>query len=364
MVLRKLMFSAAAIGLCASGITVIKNAAAEEFFKGKTLTFWIGGGAAGGINAYGRTFAKHVMKHLPGHPNFAARNLPGAGGMGAVTTLYNRAKKDGTHFSTFGQGPITEPLLRPNRKHNYDMLKFVWIGSLVSNIQTCYVRTDSGIKTLQDARDKQVKMSATGARSGTSKTPLTLNAAIGTRFLPITGYRGSGGTYLAIERGEVAGRCAGYSSLNAVHPDWISKKYVRFIVQMSPKPHPKLADVPLAFDHALDDQAKKLLQFMYLIPTIANAITLPPGTDPARVKEWRAAWDSTMKDPEFIADTKKRRLDVNPKPGTEVRSILEEIYATPRSVIQLAEKAFRSRKGRCNPKVSEKCRGKKKRKKK
>ncbi len=194
---------AGAVFLAASG-----PVPAAEFFKDKTVTLWIGGGVAGGVNLYGRTLAKHIMGHLPGNPDFVARNLPGAGGMGAVTTIYNRAKKDGTAFATFAQGPITDPLLRPKRWYGFDMLKLIWIGSLQSNIQSCYVRSDSDIKTVQDARDRVVKMAATGARSGTSKTPLALNAAIGTRFMPITGYRGSGGTYLSIERGETAGRCA------------------------------------------------------------------------------------------------------------------------------------------------------------
>lgn len=353
----------AIVGALAATLAFTGTASADTY-KGKTLTFWIGGGVSGGINAYGRAWARHAMRHLPGKPDFAARNLPGAGGMGAVTTLFNRAKKDGTHFGTFGQGPITDPLLRPKKKFAYDMQKFIWLGSLVTNIQTCYVRSDSGIKTIQDARDNAVKMAATGARSGTSKTPLTMNAAIGTRFVPITGYRGSGGTYLAIERGETAGRCASYSSLKVVHSDWIEKKYVRFLVQLSPTPHPQMKDVPLAFDLALNERGKNLLRFMYLVPTIANAITLPPGTAPARVKEWQAAWNATLNDSAFRADAKKLRLDINPKSGDQVLAVLKEIYATPKDIVRQAETAFRARKGRCNPEVSKKCKKKKKKKKK
>jgi tripartite-type tricarboxylate transporter receptor subunit TctC len=340
------------------------GANAADFFKNKTVTLWIGGGVAGGVNLYGRTLAKHIMGRLPGKPDFVARNLPGAGGMGAVTTIYNRAKKDGTAFATFAQGPITDPLLRPKKKYSYDMLKLIWIGSLQSNIQSCYVRSDSDIKTVQDARDKVVKMAATGARSGTSKTPLALNAAIGTRFIPITGYRGSGGTYLAIERGETAGRCASYSSLNAVHPDWIEKKYIRFLVQIGPKPHPAMKGVPRAIDLALTEKDKALLRFMYQPLAVSNAFALPPGTKGARVKEWRAAFDATVKDAKFKAEAKKLKLELDPSDGDMVAAVMRQIYATPWSVLKRAEAAFKARKGRCNPKVSKKCKKKKKRKKK
>ena len=358
--LKSAVFCAAAAALMAAS----PGAQAAEFFKDKTLTLWIGGGVSGGVNLYGRTFAKHAMRHLPGKPDYLARNLPGAGGMGAVTTIYNRAKKDGTEFATFAQGPITDPLLRPKRKYSYDMLKLIWIGSLQSSIQACYVRSDSGINNIQDARDKVVKVAATGARSGTSKTPLALNAAIGTRFRPITGYRGSGGTYLAIERGETAGRCASYASLNAVHPDWIKNKYIRFIVQMGRKGHPAMKGVPRAMTLTTTESDKALLRFMYQPQAISNAFTLPPGTNAARVKEWRAAFDATVKDAKFLADATKFKLEIDPSNGERVAAVMRQIYATDRAVLVRAEKAFKTRKGRCNPKVSKKCKKKKKRKKK
>ena len=189
-------FIVGAIAAIALGAGFATVGQAADFFKGKTLTLWVGGGVSGGVNAYGRVFARHVTRHLPGNPDYVARNLPGAGGVGAVTTLNKRGKRDGTHFGTWAQGAITEPVMRPKKKFNYDMLKFVWIGSLNSSVQTCYVRSDTGIKTIQDARDKKVKMAGTGARSASTQRTMILNAAIGTRFMPILGYRGSGGRIL------------------------------------------------------------------------------------------------------------------------------------------------------------------------
>ncbi len=355
--------AAGAIAAVALGAGFAPAGQAAEYFKGKTLTLWVGGGVAGGVNAYGRTFARHVTRHLPGNPDYVARNLPGAGGVGAVTTLNKRGKRDGTHFGTWAQGAITEPVMRPKKKFNYDMLKFIWIGSLNSTVQTCYLRHDSGINTVQDARDKKVKMAGTGARSASTQRTMILNAAIGTRFVPILGYRGSGGTHLAMERGEVAGRCSSYDSLTISHPDWIKKKYVHFILQMGVEMHPAIPNVPRARNLAINDTGRKIIEFMNQPLAISNTIALPPGTDPARVKEWKAAWTATINDPKFIAEAKKRRMAIRPRNGDEVARIMRKIYATPSEVVKAAAKALKAEKGRCNPKVSKKCRGKRKKKK-
>ncbi len=149
-----------------------------------------------------------------------------------------------------------------------------------------------------------------------------------------------------------------------MHPDWIAKKYVRFLVQIGPKSHPALKGVPRAIDLALTEKDRALLRFMYQPLAVSNAFALPPGTRAARVKDWRAAFDATVKDAKFIADARKLKLELDPSDGDRVAAVMRQIYATPKDVLKRAEAAFRSRKGRCNPKVSKKCKKKKKRKKK
>jgi tripartite-type tricarboxylate transporter receptor subunit TctC len=354
--------SAIAAAVIASVAAVPAHGA--DYFKGKTLTLWVGGGVSGGVNAYGRVFARHVTRYLPGNPDYVARNLPGAGGVGAVTTLAKRGKRDGTHFGTWAQGAITEPVMRPKKKFAYDMQKFVWIGSLNSSVQTCYVRHDTGIKTVQDARDKKVKMAGTGARSASTQRTMILNAAIGTRFVPILGYRGSGGAHLAIERGEVAGRCSSYDALAVANPHWIKEKYVTFLLQSGFEKHPAIPDVPTARELTINETGRKIIEFINQPLAISNAFALPPGTDAARVKEWRAAWSKTVKDPKFLAEAKKRRMGIKTRDGDEVLAIIKKIYATPSEVVKAAARALKAEKGRCNPKVSKKCRGKRKKKKK
>lgn len=349
----------AAIAVSAATLTVAGAARSAEYYDGKRVTLWIGGGAAGGVNAYGRLFARHVVNHLPGKPTIVAKNLPGAGGIGAVTTLYKRAKKDGTAFGTFALGPVTDPLLNKKRKYAFDMMKFNWIGALNNNVQVCHVRTDSPIKTIQDVQDNEVTMAATGARSGSAKIPLSVNAALSTRFKVVIGYRGTGGTALAFEKGEVMGRCTSYSSLKALRQHWFDQKLVHILVQVGAKKHADLPNVPWALDLA---KSKDVVRFVAAPLAMAQPIALPPGVPAERVKEWRAAFAATVADPAFLAEAKKLKMEVDPKDGDAVLSVVKGIYATPPAAIALAAKAFKTRTTRCDPNVSKKCRKARKKK--
>jgi tripartite-type tricarboxylate transporter receptor subunit TctC len=354
---------AGVIPLCAVSLAAGAVPAAE-FYKGKTLTLWIGGGVSGSTNLIGRTFVKHAARHLPGKPDFAARNLPGAGGIGAVRTLYGRAAKDGTHIGTWALGPVTDPLLNTKKKWGYDMLKFNWLGNMASQVQVCLAWKGAGFATIQDVFDKPMKISSTGARSNGTKVPLALNEAIGTRFRPVLGYRGPGGANLAVERKEVVGRCASYETFRSTKADWVAGGKVNYVVQVGNAKHPDIPNVAFARDHAKTAKDKALVDFVAGPLAISNPFALPPGVPDARLREWRAAWAATMKDPAFLAEMKRYKFTPKPNDGAKVLSILKVLYATPADVVNRAAKAFKTRTARCNPKVSKKCRGKRKRKKK
>lgn len=340
------------------------NAPAAEFFKDKTLTLWIGGGVSGSTNLIGRTFVKHAIRFLPGKPSYVARNLPGAGGIGAVRTLYTRADKDGTHIGTWALGPVTDPILTPKKNWGYDMRKFNWLGNMAGQVQVCIAWKGSGFKTIQDVFDKSMKISSTGARSNGTKVPLALNAAIGTRFRPVLGYRGPGGANLAVERKEVEGRCAGYETFRSTKADWVQGGKINFVVQIGVAKHPDIPNVPFARDYAKTAADKALVDFVARPLAMSNPFALPPGVPAARIAEWRAAWAATTTDKAFLAEMKRYKFIPRPNDGKQVMAILNKLYATPADVLKRAEKAFKTRTARCNPKVSKKCRGKRKGKKK
>ena len=348
--------------LAASLLAVVGAPAyAQGFFEGKTVKLWIGGGVAGGVNAYGRLFARHVVKHLPGKPTIVAKNLGGAGGIGAVKQVYNRSKRDGTEFGTSALGPVTDPLLNPKRKATYDMKKFHWVGAMNQNTQVCTVRSDGPIKSIDDAKKQIVTMGATGRRSQSSKIPLLLNATLDTQFKVIAGYKGSGGHALAFEKGEVMGRCQSWSSLKALRSHWIKTKFFRMLVQLGPRKNPEVGDVPWVMDLVKDPKKRAMIEFGTDHLGMSQPIFLPPGTPKQRVADWKKAFNATMKDAEFLADAKKSRIEINPISGEQVLAVINKIYATDKDTIKVVAAAYKARVGKCDPTSSKgKCKKKKK----
>ncbi|MBT5049996.1 MAG: hypothetical protein HOM58_15955 [Rhodospirillaceae bacterium] len=362
----KILLSAALV--CVLALGAMNHAAAQGYYEGKKLTLWIGGGVAGGVNRYGRMFARHVVKHLPGTPEaVVSKNLPGAGGVGAVKTLYGRAKKDGTEFGTFALGPVTDPLLRPKRKHGYDMLKFNWVGAMNDNVQICHVHSKGPLKTIEDVMDQIVTVGATGRRSQSAKIPMALNASIGTRFKIIAGYRGSGGSALAFEKGEVQAICTSLASIKASRKHFIDTGLIRIIIQTGARKHPDLPHIRLSSELAKSKKQKALLKFATAHLAMSQPIALPPGVPAQRVAEWRKAFAATMKDPAFLEEAKRTSVEIQPKNGDEVLAIVKGIYATPKDIVKATAKAFRTKVTACDYKTSKagkKCRKPRKRKKK
>ena len=191
--------------LAAGAILFCTPVLAQFNLKGKTITIYIAGGAGGGIDAYARTFGPYLAKNLPGQPTFVASNMPGGGGAQAVQYLYNVAAKDGTAFGTTNAGPVSEPQLG-GLKVNYDLGKFHWVGSLAKGNTVCAVWHASPVKTFEDLFTREVTIASTGATSAPARAAWLMNALIGTKIKPISGYNG-GTALLAIERGEVDGTC-------------------------------------------------------------------------------------------------------------------------------------------------------------
>lgn len=361
---RMITLGAVAAMLVGTGFAATAHAdAIADFYKGKKINFFIGAGVGGGNDTTARSFARYYEKHIPGNPKIISRNYPGAGGIRAVIAIYNKGAKDGTAIGTSALGPVTEPLLR-GRDFKYDLLKMNWIGSLKDDVQGCFVMANSPIKTIQDAMKQTVTIASTGANSNGTKVPLLLNAAIGTLFKPIIGYGGPGGAVLAIEQGETMGRCTGYTALKSMKPQWISQNKVRFLIQVSTRKHPAMKGVPWVMDMITDEKDRQLVEFISGPFAMTTAISMPPGVPKARVEAMRRAFQATIKDPAYLAESKKLYIDISPKTGAEVLAILKKVYATPKSVIKRAVAAFKTRKVRCDPKTFKKCRKKRKRKKK
>ena len=307
---------------------------AAEQLRGKVVTLYIGGGVGGGVDALARSLIPYLTKHLPGNPPIIIKNLPGAGGMQAVELLYATAPKDGTAIGTTATGPIVEPVLGTTPVH-YDLVKFSWIGSLATDQTTCFTWHGSAVKSIEDAKQREVPLSTTGARSNSTLIPLMLNNVLGTRFKMIPGYDG-GTAMLAIERGEVDGRCTSIGSIHAAKPDWITDRKITMLVQVGLEKDPDFLKVPLALDLATSARDRAAMEFFLIPSEIQDPYMLPPGVPEALVVAWRRAFDAAVADAAFLADVEKRHQDARPKNGDYVQKALAKMFAAPRPVIERA----------------------------
>jgi tripartite-type tricarboxylate transporter receptor subunit TctC len=303
-----------------------------------TVNIYAAGTAGGGVDLFGRLLGRHIGRHIAGEPNVVVQVMPGAGGIRAANFLAQQAPRDGTAMAIFAGGPILEPLIG-DRNPGYDMSQFTWIGAISKDVSLCIVRKESPVKTLADATRAQVNVAGTGAGSETDTFPVVLNDLLGTKFKVITGYLGSQQTILAIESGEVDGRCGwSLSSLKSTKPDWLSEKRVNVLVQMALAKSPEMPDVPLVMDLAKTDADRQLLTLLLGTTAIARPFVAPPGVPEARTRNLRRAFDATMKDPEFLKEAAIMRADVEPTSGEDVQKIVGAMYATPKDVVERTKK--------------------------
>ncbi len=311
--------------------------AQSQTLEGKTVTFYIGGGAGGGIDAAARTFLPYLNKHLAGKPTIVASNMGGAGGMQAAQFVFNATAKDGTAFSLVNAGPIMNPLLQ-QKNLKYEIPKFHWIGSLHEGDAVCYVWHESRIKSLEEARRNDTPVSSSGTNSSAARSAMLVNAIAGTKFKPIHGFRGAQ-AMLAIERRETEGYCNQYSSVQASHGHWLKEKKLNILVQLALEVDPALKSVPRLIDLAKTEEHKNMVRF-YMAPWQVNhALLLPPGTPPQMVAIYRKAFDAAVKEAGYIADATKRGQEPKPKSGAKVGEIIAKLYATPKDLVDKVVKA-------------------------
>jgi tripartite-type tricarboxylate transporter receptor subunit TctC len=308
------------------------SAHAEFSLKGKSVTFIIGGGPGGGVDAFARTISPYLTKYLPGAPVVKISNMGASGGLQGIQYFYTLAAKDGTSIATTNAGPISEPLMG-HVQVTYDVTKFEWIGSLTRGDTVCAVWHGSGLKTIEDARNHDVPMSATGATSAPMRSTLAVANLLGVRFRPVAGYDG-GTSLLAIERGEVEGTCTTLGSLRTTRPDWIHDGKLRLLVNVSMSVDPEFPDVPRLIDLLKSDEDRQVLEFLMLPYEFNNPLILPPGTPPDAIAAWRKAFQSAVQDPDYLAEAAARLQKILPRSGEEVEALVKRMYATPKKVIE------------------------------
>jgi tripartite-type tricarboxylate transporter receptor subunit TctC len=304
-----------------------------DFYRGKTVALIIGYSAGGGYDTYGRVVARHLGKHLPGNPAVIPQNMPGAGSLRSANYLYNVAPKDGTAIAHFSRGLAMEPLIGTSATQ-FDARKFSWLGSGTDEVSICLTWHTSRIKTWNDMLTNLATVGGEGSGSDPDIFSAMIKNAFGAKLKLVSGYPGTAEVALAIERGEVDGRCGwSWSSLKLLKPDWIADKKVNLITQLALKKSPELPNVPLIFEFATTDRQRQILRLVLSRQSMARPFAAPPDLPADRKAALRQAFDCTLADPEFLAEAKQRGLEVNPVTGSEIDRLVGELYQTPPEVI-------------------------------
>jgi tripartite-type tricarboxylate transporter receptor subunit TctC len=337
----KMMFgilraTAAAIVL-AMAVVAAPAQTVADFYKGKNVELYIGYSVGGGYDLWARVLARHIGQHIPGNPTIVVKNMEGAGSLRLANWLYRVGPKDGSVFGIIGRGTGFDPLLGQHAAQ-FDATKFTWIGSGSHEVSVCVsFEGRAGITTFDDLRTKEMTVGGTGASADTDQFPKVVNGVLGTKMKIVSGYPGGNDVVLAMERGELQGRCGwSWSSVKATHGSWIAEKKLNILVQLSLQKHPDLPDVPLITDLAKTDEDRQILKLIFARQVMGRPFLAPPGIPAERADALRKAFSDTMMDPAFMADAEKSQLEVNPVAGDDLQKLVAEIYRTPSEVAKKA----------------------------
>ena len=337
--------SIAAVAAFIAAVASLPNSAlaqdVESAFKGKTLNVFIGSGPGGGYDLYGRLVARFIGKHIPGQPNVIAQNKPGAGGFVMSHWLYAAAPKDGLNIGTVPQNAPTEEALG-NPAAMFESAKFAWIGRVNSNTPAHYVWHTAEVQTLEDLKRKELLSGADTPTSTQTTNPRILNLIAGTKFNIINGYGSGAKVRLAVESGEVQAGVAPLSLLQSEMAAWLREGKIKILVQYSPERHPSVPDVPASVELARTDEERKILNFFVADSAIGRAVAAPPGVAPERIKALRAAFDAMIQDPDFVADTKKRNVEVDAMSGEKLQALVVGMMDLPADTLAKAKAAAKA----------------------
>jgi tripartite-type tricarboxylate transporter receptor subunit TctC len=312
---------------------------AAEFYKGKSVTLVIGFSAGGGYDLYARHLGRHIGKHIPGNPTIVPQNMPGAGSLKAANFLYSAAPKDGSAFGTFARTTGINPLLESGA--TFDGTKFTWLGSVTDDVSTCVTWHTAAVKTWRDFLTKPVTLGGQAVSSEPDIFARLYKNVFGAPIKLVAGYPGTNEISLAMERGEVDGLCGlSWSTIKTRHARWLAEKKINVIVQSSFKKVKELGDVPLVMEETKDPEKIQILKLILAAQEMARPFAAPPGIPADRKAALVAAFDATMKDPEYLADAQRMKIDVNPVSGRDLDKLLAELYATRKDVVKKASEAI------------------------
>ncbi len=303
--------------------------AVADFYRGKQIRVIIGVEAGTSYDLYARAVTRHMVRHIPGNPVVLPQNMFGASGRIAANWMYNVAPRDGSVIATFSQSAPVDQALKQEGVQ-FDAARFNWLGNPIVDSTVTITWAAKGIRTLDDVRAKGLICGGTAASSPSNTFPQIINNLTGTRIRIISGYNGATASALAMERGEVD--CVGntWAGLKSTLPHLLAEQKLNILVQWGVEKHPEIVayhdyDVPLSVELAKTDQDRRVMDIVNSGIALGRPLVAPPDVPRDRIEALRRAFDLTMKDPEFIADAAKEKLDLNPLSGEKMQTIAGEV---------------------------------------
>jgi len=320
------------------GAATANAQAPTEFYRGKTLSIVVGSDAGSGYDAYARLVSRHIAKHIPGTPNVIVQNHPGAGSVTMANQLANVSARDGTAIGMPNTNVIFEPTLkllsREGGAVQFDLEKFIWLGTPVQEPQIMMVARSAPATTLEQMKTTKIIFGSSGVGADNYTLPQVANRIWGVKNEIVLGYKSPTEIFMALERGEVQGVSAALSTLLVNRSEWIRDNKVALLMQFGAERARELPDTPTAIELAPNDEAREMLRFIAAKFALARPFVLPPGTPPDRVRALRDAYDATLRDPAFLADAKRIGFDVNPIDGDTMTKMIHAIQTTPAPTIE------------------------------
>ena len=334
---------ASCCGLMATALASVSPALCDpvaDFYRGKQVSLVLSTGAGGGYASYAHAFAPYLSKHIPGNPTIVVQNMPGAGGLRAMQYFASVAPRDGSVLGLVHSSVPFAPLYGI-KGATFDPRAMNWLGSINSSEAICVSWAASGVTQWKDLFDKTYIVGGTGAGSQMETMPAMINTLFGTKIKIISGYTGGNDVYLAMERGEVHGRCGGLvSSINSTRPDWFGSKKVVVPIAVALERNRLFPDTPAIYEFATDDRTRRILKLILFPLQMDRPVLTPAGVPPERVAALRKAFHAAMNDPAFIADAQKLNIEIGEVSGEKLQAILEEAFNTPQDIVKAANDAM------------------------
>ena len=309
----------------------------EDFYKGKQIQIIVGYDAGGGYDVYARLVSRHFSKFMPGHPGVVVQNMPGAGSLRAANHIYVAAPKDGTALATFARNMPLMGVLGGNPNVQFDARKYTWIGSPTSAQDDAYmlwVRKDAKAKSLEEARrpgGPEIILGGTSEGSTDTDVAMLMRKTIGLNFRIVSGYPGSNGLNVAIERNEIEGRFIGQSAVASTQSGWLkTDSNMHPLLQFARATRlPQFPDVPTARELAKDEASRQLIELAEIPYILSRPIVGPPNIPSDRALALQKAFMDMTRDPEFLADAAKLRIDISPVGADEALEMLDRLAKAP-----------------------------------